>query len=150
LRACVCTNQPTNQPQPHSQDPPPPLPPRPHPQVESPGEDPLINGLYGAAYTEGLQALEAEKTEGELQAVVTLKHWLAYSIENYHGVTRTNVDVNVTAYDLADTYMPAWKASIVDGGALGVMCSYNMVNGRPTCANPALNKTLRDTWGFQG
>jgi xylan 1,4-beta-xylosidase len=25
-----------------------------------------------------------------------------------------------------------------------------MVNGKPTCANAALNKTLRSTWGFQG
>ena len=25
-----------------------------------------------------------------------------------------------------------------------------MVNGKPTCANAALNRTLRETWGFQG
>ena len=40
--------------------------------------------------------------------MVTLKHWLAYSIENYNGVTRYNVDVNVSAYDLATTYGSIW------------------------------------------
>ena len=49
-----------------------------------------------------------------------------------------------------NSYMAPWKKAIVEGGALGVMCSYNMVNGRPTCANPVLNKTLREDWGFQG
>jgi beta-glucosidase-like glycosyl hydrolase len=28
--------------------------------VESPGEDPYLNGQYGSAYTEGLQAFEDE------------------------------------------------------------------------------------------
>ena len=26
---------------------------------------------------------------------------------------------------------------------------YNMVNGVPTCGNPALNKTLREDWGLR-
>jgi beta-glucosidase-like glycosyl hydrolase len=93
-------------------------------------------------------------TEGVLQAVVTLKHWMAYSIEGNapedYNHTRTNIDVNVSAYDLASTYFPAWEATIKEGHALGIMCSYNMVNGKPTCGNPALNKTLREDWGFEG
>jgi beta-glucosidase-like glycosyl hydrolase len=28
------------------------------------------------------------------------------------------------------------------------MCSYNALNGVPTCADARLNKILRDTWGF--
>ena len=38
----------------------------------------------------------------------------AYSIENYDGVTRHNVDVNVSAYDLAATYMRPFEKAIVD------------------------------------
>jgi beta-glucosidase-like glycosyl hydrolase len=38
----------------------------------------------------------------------------------------------------------------VEGNAKGVMCSYNAVNGVPTCANPLLSKVLRETWNFTG
>ena len=34
-------------------------------------------------------------SEEVLQAIVTLKHFFAYSIESYDGVTRQNVDVKV-------------------------------------------------------
>ena len=66
------------------------------------------------------------------------------------GVQRYNVDVKVSAYDMANTYMPAWEMLVKDGKALGIMCSYNAVNGLPTCGNPALNQTLREDWGFEG
>lgn len=36
------------------------------------------------------------------------------------------------------------------GGALGVMCSYNAINGTPACAHPLLFRALRGTWGFEG
>jgi len=116
--------------------------------VESPGEDPLVVGSYGTAYTQGLQQYTG--VEKVVQSVVTLKHFLAYSIENYNSVTRYSVDVKVSAYDMANTYMPAWEMLVKTGKALGVMCSYNAVNGLPTCGNPALNATLRGDWGFEG
>ena len=119
--------------------------------VESPGEDPLLNGLYGTAYTQGLQQFTG--TEKLVQAVVTLKHWLAYSIEGSQlarGTGRHNIDVAVSAYDLAHTYLPPFELAVKQGKALGVMCSYNAVNGLPTCGNPALNRTLREDWGFGG
>eukprot|EP00051_Salpingoeca_urceolata_P028265 m.485929 g.485929 ORF g.485929 m.485929 type:complete len:823 (-) comp24071_c0_seq1:75-2543(-) len=115
--------------------------------METPGEDPYLNGLFGAQYTKGLQ-------EGEdsnyLQAVVTLKHWDAYSLETSDGHTRHNFNAIVSNQTLANTYWPAFKASVQTGGAKGVMCSYNSINGVPTCANPMLTKVLRDTWGFEG
>ena len=48
---------------------------------------------------------------------------LPLQVEHYNNVTRTNGDFNVSAYDLAATYMPAWKATVQGGGALGIMCS---------------------------
>ena len=82
------------------------------------GEDPLLNGLYGSAYLEGLQGNDPHT----VQAVVTLKHWFAYNLESYHGTTRHNFDANVTAFDLQNTYWPAWRKAVQENGALGIMC----------------------------
>ena len=87
--------------------------------MEVPGEDPLINGRYGAAYTLGMQNGEDGRY---LRAITTLKHWDAYSLENSDGFTRYNFNAVVSNFTLADTYFPAFKASIVEGGAKGVMC----------------------------
>eukprot|EP00965_Chrysotila_dentata_P066251 2192417-Pleurochrysis_carterae.AAC.2 len=55
----------------------------------------------------------------------------------------------VSAYDLASSYMRPFEMAIVEGGAAGVMCSYNLLNGKPTCGNPDLTSILRDEWGFK-
>ena len=45
------------------------------------------------------------------------------------GVSRQNVDVKISAYDLAHTFFPAWEQTVGScatcGHALGVMCSYS-------------------------
>ena len=75
---------------------------------------------------------------------------------NYDGtpggpLTRHTVDANISLYDLYSTYLPAFKASVIDGGAAGVMCSYNAINGVPSCANKwLLAEVLRDEWKFRG
>jgi len=52
---------------------------------------------------------------------------------------------------LVETYLPAWKSCVQDGGARSVMCSYNSVNGVPSCANDFLLKeVLRGEFGFDG
>ena len=49
------------------------------------------------------------------------------------------------------TYQPAFHACIREGGARSVMCSYNAVNGVPSCGNAALlTGRLRTDWGFDG
>jgi beta-glucosidase-like glycosyl hydrolase len=121
--------------------------------LETPGEDPLVNGAFGAAVTEGLQ--RGTLDQRFLQAVVTLKHFDANSLEGNWGpggkITRHTVNAEISAYDLHSTYLPAFKTAVVDGKAKGVMCSYNAVNGVPSCANKfLLTSTLRDAWGFDG
>ncbi|KAE9347208.1 putative exo-1,4-beta-xylosidase [Phytophthora fragariae] len=116
--------------------------------METPSEDPLVNSKYGVAYTRGLQE---GKDKRFLQAVVTLKHYAAYSYEHYDGIDRMAFDAEVSRYDFADTYLPAFRDSVVQGKARGVMCSYNSVNGMPMCANEQLNtKLLREALGFDG
>ncbi|GLE07469.1 hypothetical protein PINS_up017780 [Pythium insidiosum] len=112
-----------------------------------PSEDPLVNARYGVAYTRGLQEGPDKRY---LQAVVTLKHWIAYSLEHYGGADRMDFDAIVSRYDFVDTYLPAFRASVVEGKAKGIMCSYNSVNGVPTCANEELTGMLRRDLQFDG
>ena len=74
------------------------------------------------------------------------------SLENLTVADIRRYDFNaiVSPYALESTYFPAFKQSVVSGGALGVMCSYNAVNGIPTCASPFLTHVLRDVWQFTG
>ena len=67
------------------------------------------------------------------------------------NITRVSFNAEISDYMFADTYWPAFKRSVQSGGAKGVMCSCNSVNGIPSCANDfLLNKTLRQDWGFDG
>ena len=56
----------------------------------------------------------------------------------------------IEPYDLGDSYLASWRTAVVKGKAAGVMCSYNAINGVPTCASEPLNELLRGTWGFDG
>ena len=49
------------------------------------------------------------------------------------------------------TYFPAFHACVSEGRAKSIMCSYNAVNGVPSCANGLFQNTaVRDEWGFDG
>ena len=64
-----------------------------------------------------------------------LKHFFAYDgPEDTGNTTRFNFDAQVTAQDLADSYLPAFEAGARPdlGAASGVMCSYNAVRKRST------------------
>jgi beta-glucosidase len=52
---------------------------------------------------------------------------------------------------LFDTYLPAFRAAVTEGGAGSVMCAYNRYLGEACCASPRLEKDiLRKDWGFRG
>ena len=74
-------------------------------------------------------------------------HWQ----EHWNGTDRNHVDVFVPQQDLVDSYLPSFQTCVEEGKASGVMCSYNAVNGVPSCANDWLLKTLlRQEWSFDG
>ena len=117
--------------------------------METPSEDPLINGLYGALYSMGLQNGEDSRF---LQGIATLKHFDANTLEGPWGpngtISRSTDNAIIGPYDWASTYMMPFAVSVIKGGAMGVMCSYNAINGVPSCANNfLLQTTLRDAWG---
>jgi len=86
------------------------------------------------------------------KVVSTCKHWLAYDLETGDdGVDRHHFNAVVSDLDLAETHLPAFESCVRDAKAAGVMCSYNEVNGVPTCSSPLFEQTLlRDQWGFTG
>lgn len=116
-------------------------------------EDPYLMSQLGLAWTLGLQrgdpAVESEAHNTFTLVAATLKHFDANSLEDSDGFTRHTMDANISNQLLSDYYWPAFRAPIREAGALGVMCSYNAVNGIPACASPLL-KAARDTWGFSG
>lgn len=52
--------------------------------------------------------------------------------------------------DWIETFQPAFKAC-GEAGAMSYMCSYNAINGVPSCANrELLTDLLRESWKFDG
>jgi beta-glucosidase len=110
---------------------------------ETYGEDPFLTAQMGMAYVTGLQGNNPKYLKG----LATPKH---FAVHSGPEPTRHTVDVQVSAHDLEDTYLPAFRATVA-AGAGSVMCAYNSVDGKPACAQPLLLQDhLRDAWHFQG
>ncbi|MHB1935080.1 MAG: glycoside hydrolase family 3 C-terminal domain-containing protein [Acidobacteriaceae bacterium] len=111
---------------------------------ETYGEDPFLTGQLGVQFVAGLQGDNPKY----YLAISTPKHFDGHSGPESE---RHRFNVDVSAHDLEDTYLPAFRATIVDGHADSIMCAYNAVDGVPACANKMLlQQTLRGDWGFQG
>ncbi|XP_027365901.1 probable beta-D-xylosidase 5 isoform X2 [Abrus precatorius] len=120
---------------------------------ETPGEDPLVVSTYAVKYVRGLQEVddEASAKADRLKVSSCCKHYTAYDLDNWKGVDRFHFDAKVTKQDLEDTYQPPFKRCVEEGHVSSVMCSYNRVNGIPTCADPDLLKgVIRGQWGLDG
>ncbi|XP_073011200.1 probable beta-D-xylosidase 7 [Typha latifolia] len=119
---------------------------------ETPGEDPMTTSKYAVAYVRGLQGDTFQGSRSiELKASACCKHFTAYDLDAWKGITRYVFDARVTTQDMEDTYQPPFRSCIKDGRASGIMCSYNRVNGVPSCADyDLLSKTARGQWGFNG
>ena len=64
---------------------------------------------------------------------------------------RHDFSATITQQDLVDSYMLPFQACVEKGRVSGLMCSYNAVNGVPSCANDWLLDTgARKEWGFDG
>ncbi|KAH1035939.1 hypothetical protein AAZX31_20G121800 [Glycine max] len=120
---------------------------------ETPGEDPLVVSRYAVMYVRGLQEVEDEASAkaDRLKVSSCCKHYTAYDLDNWKGIDRFHFDAKVTKQDLEDSYQPPFKSCVVEGHVSSVMCSYNRVNGIPTCADPDLLKgIIRGQWGLDG
>ena len=111
---------------------------------ETYGEDPYLTSRLGVAFVTGMQGDDPHY----LKVVATPKH---YAVHSGPEPLRHTFDARVTESDMLNTYLPAFRAAVVEGKAGSVMCVYNSVNGDPGCASEdLLRKRLREQWGFQG
>ncbi|GAA0546088.1 glycoside hydrolase family 3 protein [Rhizomicrobium palustre] len=111
---------------------------------ETYGEDPFLTARMGVAFVQGMQGPNPDFPD----IIATPKH---FAVHSGPESTRHHANVFVSPHDLEDTYLPAFRAAIVEGKAGSIMCAYNRVDGQPACASDLLMKDkLRDAWGFKG
>jgi beta-glucosidase len=118
-------------------------------QPENLGEDPFLAGHTVAAEIKGVKSGHAMET---------LKHYVANNQEyertgfatlpdGDHGPA---IDAIVSERALQEIYEAPFRTAVQRGGADGVMCSYNRVNGTPTCESHEVLDPLKHDWGFNG
>jgi beta-glucosidase len=110
---------------------------------ETYGEDPYLTSILGVEFVKGLQGDDPKY----LKVVSTPKH---YAVHSGPEPERHVFDARATERDMRETYLPAFRATVVEGRAEGVMCAYNRTNGEPACANKYLTDVLRREWAFKG
>ena len=111
---------------------------------ETYGEDPYLTSRMGVAFITGLQGDDARY----LKTIATSKH---FAVHSGPESTRHEADIRLSAHDLEDTYLPAFRATVMEGKVGSVMCAYNAIDGEPACANQMLlEQHLRKDWGFKG
>ena len=110
---------------------------------ETYGEDPFLTGEMGKEFVLGLQGGD----DKYLKVIATAKH---FAVHSGPEPLRHGFDAKVEERDLQETYLPAFRSLVVDGGVYSVMGAYNRLRGEACCASPALFSALRDDWGFKG
>ncbi len=96
-------------------------------------EDPLVTGVLGSAFVQGVQA------EG---VATSVKHFAANSNEDYRFVGDSVVDERA----LRELYLRAFERIVADAGPATVMCAYNraerdVLRGEPRTTSPASSGT---------
>ncbi|KAK8813206.1 hypothetical protein WA158_002798 [Blastocystis sp. Blastoise] len=115
---------------------------------ETSGEDPILTSKYAEYFVKGLQEGEDSRY---IKASACCKHYTAYDLEDWNGVWRHNFDAQVTEADMEDTFQVPFESCVVKAKVTSLMCSYNRVNGVPSCANKEiLTEVARGKWGFDG
>jgi beta-glucosidase len=111
---------------------------------ETYGEDPFLTARLAVAYVRGMQGPDPDHPN----VIASPKH---FAVHSGPESTRHEANVYVTPHDLEDTYLPAFRAAIVEARAGSIMCAYNRLDGQPACAsNLLLKERLRGAWQFNG
>lgn len=113
---------------------------------ETYGEDPYMNSRMGQAVVRGLQGPANGKY---IKLLACAKH---FAVHSGPEKTRHSFNIeNLPPRDLWETYLPAFRDLVQQGGVKEVMCAYQRIDGDPCCgSNRLLQQILRDEWGFKG
>lgn len=99
-------------------------------------EDPLISGKMAAAVVRGIQSKGIS---------ACIKHFACNNKED----NRYESDSIVSERALREIYLKGFEIAVSEGKPLGVMTSYNKINGRYSPENADLiNGILRGEWGY--
>ncbi|KAI0052761.1 glycoside hydrolase family 3 protein [Auriscalpium vulgare] len=110
---------------------------------ETPGEDPYHISQYVYQYVTGLQG--GVGPDPYFKVIADCKHFAGYDLENWNGNNRMAFNAIISTQDLAEYYTPSFKSCVRDAKVGSVMCSYNAVNGVPSCASRyLLQDVIRD------
>jgi len=102
-----------------------------------------MSGVLASEYVKGLQGDNDHVLPG-------CKHFDAYTGPENIPSSQFYFNAVVSNRDLQYTFYPAFEAC-VSAGTFSIMCSYNAMNGVPSCCNKKLLTTqLSDTWKFEG
>jgi len=111
---------------------------------ETYGEDPLLTGRMGTAFVKGMQGDDPRY----YKTVACAKHFAVHSGPEH---SRHSFNAVVSANDLHNTYLPAFKKLVTEAKVGGVMCAYNRLDSLPCCGSSfLLQDILRKEWGFKG
>ena len=111
---------------------------------ETYGEDPYLTATLGDAFVRGLQGDDPRY----LKAAACAKH---YAVHSGPEPLRHVFNADVSAFDLWDTYLPAFEKLVTESKVAGVMCAYNAFQGQPCCGSDLLmTDILRNKWKFTG
>lgn len=111
---------------------------------ETYGECPYLTSQLGVAFCTALQGDDPKY----FKLIATPKHFAVHS--GPEGL-RHSFNAVASPKDLRETYLPAFRACIVDAKAQSIMSAYNRTNGEPCSSSQALLvDLLRDEWQFGG
>jgi beta-glucosidase len=101
-------------------------------------EDPLLSGRIAAGFIRGVQSCDV---------ATTVKHFVGNEAE----FERMTINSVIDERTLREIYLLPFEIAVREGGALGLMTSYNRVNGDYcTDHDDLIAGILRDEWGFEG
>jgi len=111
---------------------------------ETYGEDPYLTSQIGIAFVEGLQGNHPKY----FKSTACAKH---FAVHSGPEALRHSFNAKPSKLDLHETYLPAFKALVMEGNVQGIMGAYNAVYGEPvTSSSFLLDDILKKEWDFDG